>query len=117
MAESPAARSAPTSPAPPPSDEGPSPKAVANVRAALLQLLAASDADLLAALRSAVPVDGQVLRLVLEEADLRKALAAAVADVVPTAVLDADSAKNVMDLVRTTMRNDLRPDAFRKPRW
>jgi hypothetical protein len=118
MAQGPAGGGTPD----PTAAEGPSPKAVANVRVALLQFLEEPDSEVRQALEALVLATlGQHLAQqfvaqflqALDDDRVRKALAA-----VPAGeVLDAESARNVHELIETKMRNLLRPDSFRKPRW
>lgn len=93
----------PQQPPTPGPEEGPSEKAVRNVRAAVLQL---------------VETDPEFTRA------LATALAPAVMALLPPALeptiprigeSDAEHARNVVDLIEQTMTNKLRPDAFRRP--
>lgn len=110
--------------------DGPSEKAVRNVKLAVLQLLAAEDQDLLAALHACAPAPAaaalgdlraRLLDLLTADVAVRQAVTALVASNHQPVVLpvlggsDAEHAQHVVDLIEEKMRQTLRPDAFRRP--
>lgn len=96
----------PQQPPTPGPEEGPSEKAVRNVRAAVLQLVE-TDPEFTRALATALAPAVMAL--------LPPAPAPTPAAAPRIGESDAEHARNVVDLIEQTMTNKLRPDAFRRP--